>query len=116
MGPPRLKPGVNATGLRTALWRCDLGAEIPLLVETCRSICVHAYIVCQIKPAHLQLTAMQVSISIRTSMVHLYLSALPSPGNCADLSGSVVSILDVDIIEVLHNHRSVSFSFTSYRS
>jgi hypothetical protein len=41
---------VNATGLRTALRRCDLGAELPLLAETCRSICVHSYIVCQIKP------------------------------------------------------------------
>ena len=26
---------VNPTGLRTALWRCDLGAELPLLADTC---------------------------------------------------------------------------------
>jgi hypothetical protein len=25
------RQGVNATGLRTALWRCDLGVELPLL-------------------------------------------------------------------------------------
>lgn len=42
--------GVNATG-----WRCDLGAEYPLLAETCQSICVHSYIVCQIKPKLLQI-------------------------------------------------------------
>jgi hypothetical protein len=27
------RQGVNATGLRTALWRCDLGVELPLLAE-----------------------------------------------------------------------------------
>jgi hypothetical protein len=43
---------VNATGLRTALRRCDLGAELPLLAETCRSICVHSYIACQINGKH----------------------------------------------------------------
>ena len=33
---------VNATGLRTALRRRNLGAELPLLAETCRSINVHS--------------------------------------------------------------------------
>lgn len=36
---------VNATGLRIALWRCALGAELPRLAETCRSIGVHFYLV-----------------------------------------------------------------------
>ncbi|MDP2381591.1 MAG: hypothetical protein Q8N00_02185 [Nitrospirota bacterium] len=27
------RQGVNATGLRIALWRCDLGAELPHLAE-----------------------------------------------------------------------------------
>ena len=40
-----LNRSVNAAELRTALWRCDLGAELPHLVETYRLICVHSYIV-----------------------------------------------------------------------
>ncbi|MEK7760191.1 MAG: hypothetical protein AAB433_01295 [Nitrospirota bacterium] len=106
---------VIAAALRTALVSRNLGAELPLVAETCRSICVLSSIVCQSKPVLLQLTAMQFSISIRTSMVHLFLSSLPRPEICEGLSTSVVSILDGDVIEVLHNHRSVSFSFTSYR-
>mgnify|MGYP007037742310 CR=1 FL=1 len=45
--------GVKTTGLRTALWRYDLGAELPQLAETCRSIGVLSNIVCQIKFKHL---------------------------------------------------------------
>ena len=33
-GPP-LNRSVNATGLRTALRRCDLGAELQHLADTC---------------------------------------------------------------------------------
>jgi hypothetical protein len=45
-----LNRSVNAAELRTALWRRDLSVELPHLAETCRLICVHSYIVCQIKP------------------------------------------------------------------
>ena len=34
-----LNSKVNATGLRTALWRCDLGAELPLVADLRHSIC-----------------------------------------------------------------------------
>ena len=41
---------VHATGLRTALRRRNLGAELPLLAESCRSIGVHSYFISQITP------------------------------------------------------------------
>lgn len=53
------RQGVNATGLRTALWRYDLGAELPLLAETCRSIHVHSHIVWKIKSKRLHFRALQ---------------------------------------------------------
>ncbi len=56
----RLSRGVvNATELRTALWRCDLAPELPLLAETCRSICVHSCPVCRIKPMRLHFRSLQ---------------------------------------------------------
>mgnify|MGYP003507255003 FL=1 len=41
---------VTATGLKTALRRRNLGAELPLLAESCRLIGVHSYFISQIMP------------------------------------------------------------------
>ena len=69
-GPP-LRPGLGPIVapaavydfdvLRTALRRCDLNAELSLLSETCRSICVHSCIVSQIKPKLVHLAHQSIS-------------------------------------------------------
>lgn len=48
IGP--IMANVNAAGLRTALRRRNLGAEFPLVAETCRSIGVYSYFISLITP------------------------------------------------------------------
>lgn len=47
---------VNATKLKTALWRYHLSPELPLLAESCRSIGAHSYLVCRINPPRFPMT------------------------------------------------------------
>ena len=52
LGPAR-RWAVNATGQRTALWRCDLGAELPLVAVLRPSLSDPNRSITELKSGHL---------------------------------------------------------------